>query len=150
MTNSTFASFKKDFRKNFVSDGLFQSAIVFDETQYQFILLSHQLRELLPPNTRTAGYPNMNLTLLASGYLPVTFMGNYFGDEDRGLSRFIADLKQNNVDCLILNRSVWPYPENFSYFPAPEKLIFRLKDNYTLRKKIDFIDIFCVDGYKLE
>lgn len=129
-------------------NGIFRTAHVPHDRQKYFLSLSDDIKSILPASAKVAGYPNLNFTLIAAGFIPVTFQGNYFGDGDGDLKRFVADLSLSKVDCLVVNKFNWPYPKNFPYFPDTEKLIEHLGNSFILKKSFKIIDIYCVDDYQ--
>ena len=127
-----------------VRTGVFSSAIISHQREQRFMRLAFHMRHTLPPDTRIAGYPNLAMPMIAAGFVPVTFQGNYFGDDDVDIAAFVADVQEKQVDCVLVNESGWPYSSSFPYFPNSELIVAALLGTYQLKQRYDLVGYYCL------
>ena len=109
--------------------------------------IADDIRMELPSDARIAGYPNLALPMIAAGFVPVTFQGNYFGDSSVDVAAFVADVRQKGVDCVLVNESRWPYPPSHPYFPATKLIIDAIGNDYQLRRRYDLLSYYCNNNF---
>ncbi|MDB2476842.1 hypothetical protein N9X51_01070 [Alphaproteobacteria bacterium] len=146
-TNALVNSFTE--KEMVVRTGVFSSAIISHQREQRFMRLASHMRQTLPPDTRIAGYPNLAMPMIAAGFVPVTFQGNYFGDDGVDIAAFVDDVQEKQVDCVLVNESGWPYSSSFPYFPNSELIIAALGHNYQFKHRFDLIGYYCLAGIAL-
>ena len=143
-TNNLVNSFTEN--EMVVNKGVFLSAIIPHHREQRFMRLASHIRQTLPPKTRIAGYPNLAMSMLAAGFVPVTYQGNYFGDDGVDIAAFAADVRKKQVDCVLVNESNWPYPSSFPYFPSSKLILGALGSDFQLIQRYDLVGYYCLSG----
>jgi hypothetical protein len=146
-TNNLVNSFTE--KEVVVSTGVFSSAIISHQREQRFMRLAFHMRQTLPPDTRIAGYPNLAMPMIAAGFLPVTFQGNYIGDDGVDIAAFVGDVEEKQVDCVLVNESRWPYSPSHPFFPDAKLIIDALGDDFQKKSHFDLVGFYCRNSLKM-
>lgn len=126
-----------------IESGIFRSAIIPHKREQRFMQIAEHIRAELPIDARIAGYPNLALSMIAAGFVPITFQGNYFGDDGVDIEAFAADVRRKRVDCVLVNESRWPYSPSHPFFPDAKLIIDALGDDFQKKSRFDLVGFYC-------
>ena len=107
-----------------------------------FVEVVNELKKL-PKQDTIAGYPDLALPFFLADKPFPTMQSNFHeAPLDKNLDAFAKEIDEKRIEWVVINRSLYPYGLENSFFPKPEKLVRNLKPHYTLHHQFSYFDFY--------